>query len=783
MLVILRDIGERKKAENELAEALETAKQLRDEAQEANRAKSAFVANMSHEIRTPMNAIIGMTDLALRTDVSPKLQDYLTKIRTSSQTLLRIINDVLDYSRIEAGKLDMELVEFDLRMVIRNVGDVVGAGIISQDIEFLLFTDPAVPGRLVGDPLRLEQVLTNLANNAVKFTHSGEVVVWVELVEQGPGTATIGFRVRDTGIGIAEDRLASLFDPFTQADGSTTRRFGGSGLGLTICQRLVNMMGGDIQIESTEGKGSVFFFQLEFQVGAQDQVNRLPIPDGLLELRVLVVDDNATSREILMEILTSFSFEASAVSSGEEALEELIAAQSEKPYNLVLLDWQMPGMDGIETARRIDREERFSGPIPKIIMITAFGTEEVRKRAREAGLDKILSKPVQPSLLFDTIMDVFGVVAARLSGQYQAKRREAKGANDVRGARILIVEDNEINQQVAKEILEYAGATAETAWNGKEAVEALNRSTFDAVLMDIQMPEMDGYEATRSIRSDHRFKNLPIIAMTAHAMTGDRERCLREGMNDHIAKPIDSDGLLAVLATWVRPDAAHITEPASASDVLHEEHGDVVPDSLPGVNMQSALKRLRGNRTALKRLLLSFARNHRDDARSIRQTFDAGDMGDAQRKNHHLRGAAGNLSADELYRSATKLDVALTKGNLEESERMIGDVEQSLELLVDAVNRLIPPEISEAPDGVQLTESGRTRRMEQLRTDLNELARLLAAYDVKAVEKIHAMKNSLVSCGIDEEATQLEKLVEAYDLRKAWDLVQRLAGQLGISLG
>ena len=421
MLVILRDISERKEAENELAHALETAKQLRDEAQEANRAKSAFVANISHEIRTPMNAIMGMTALALRTDISPKLRDYLTKIRTSSRSLLRIINDVLDFSRIEAGKLDVELLEFDPSSVIGNVSDLVAAGEVSQDIEFLVSIDPRVPCRLVGDPLRLEQVLTNLANNAMKFTDSGEVVVRVALVDLRSGSTTIEFSVRDTGIGIAEDLIGILFDPFTQADGSTTRRFGGSGLGLTICQRLVNMMGGAIQVRSEPGKGSVFSFQLDFEVPWELTDDRFPTPADLGGMRVLVVDDNATSRDILLETIQSFSFEAKAVASGEEALEEVIAAQSTKPYDLVLLDWKMSGIDGVETARRIDRDARLSRRVPKIIMITAFGTEEVRIRAMEAGLDGFLNKPVQPSVLIDTIMDVFGKAGPRVSKHASVK--------------------------------------------------------------------------------------------------------------------------------------------------------------------------------------------------------------------------------------------------------------------------------------------------------------------------------------------------------------------------
>jgi PAS domain S-box-containing protein len=649
----IHDVSELKQMEGELIEA-------RDRAQAATEAKSYFLANMSHEIRTPMNAILGMTHLALKTELTVKQKGYLQKIQAAGTTLLGVVNDILDFSKIEAGKLEMESVAFNLEEVLDNLAGLITVKAQEKEgIEVLFRTDPGVPRALVGDPLRLGQVLTNLTSNAVKFTEAGEIVVSTELLRQETDTALIRFSVRDTGIGLTEEQKGRLFESFSQADTSTTRKYGGTGLGLAICERLVGLMGGEIQVESAPGAGSTFSFTVAFGLGRQQAPPASALPRDLKGTRALVVDDNPTSRAILQEMLESFSFVVTQAASGPEGLAEVERAAGDRPYDIVVMDWKMPGMDGIDAARRIKRLPGLK-VIPPVILVTAYGREEIMQKAETAGLEGFLIKPVSPSVMFDTILQIFGQETSGIAPAGGGGHGPPDIPQELAGARLLLVEDNPINQQVAMEILAGAGFDVTLAGNGREAVAAVRAQRFDAVLMDVQMPVLDGYAASRQIRQweggagAENTAPVPIIAMTAHAMAGDRDKSLAAGMNDHIAKPVDPDQLFRILTRWIgpRPPAPGGHPPLAPGSGA----GAPALGGLRGFDTQDALRRLRGNAALYRKLLVDFAGDNAQMSADVRSALDARDFEAARSLIHGIKGLAGNLGARSLHAAAAELE-------------------------------------------------------------------------------------------------------------------------------
>ncbi|NRR28769.1 response regulator [Oxalobacteraceae bacterium] len=646
----IRDISERREREQKLVAANVMA-------EAANVAKSEFLANMSHEIRTPMSAVIGMAYLTLRTELTPKQHDYVSKIHRAALSLLGIINDILDFSKIEAGRLDVEQVPFVLDDVLAHVASVTAQRAADKQLEYLLRVPPAVPRALVGDPLRLGQVLINLVNNAIKFTASGELELCCEPQPgAAAGAARLRFSVRDTGIGISEEQQGKLFRAFSQANGSTSRQYGGTGLGLSISQQLVQLMGGNIELHSVPDQGSVFQFELEFALAPQAGP-QLPaaLPPALQQARLLLVDDHPLALAILHEALQALPLMIDTIGSGGGALAMIASADAAgKPYRMVLSDWQMPGMDGLELARRV-RLAHYQHRAPEMVLVTAFGREEVQREADAAGIAGFLFKPIGQAALADALSAIVAPVRRPADVGASASQQQRYAA------RVLLVEDNPVNQEIAAELMAVQGISVDIASNGEEALRLLRAAgpqEYGLVLMDLEMPHMDGHAATAALRQEPRFADLPVVAMTAHALADVRERCIAQGMQDYLTKPIDPDRLYAVLARLLG-HAMPADTPGPRAVQGGAQPGAAPLPRLPGLDSLTGLRNVAGNTALYLRLLERFRSGQQDCVQQLRAELAHGDAALACKRAHTVRGVAGNIGAGAVEEAARRVEEAL----------------------------------------------------------------------------------------------------------------------------
>ena len=688
----LQDITEERQA----AEVLE---QARDAAEAAEHAKSDFLAMMSHEIRTPMNTVLGMTRLVLQTDLTPRQRNYLDKIHTAANTLISIINDVLDFSKIEAGKLDIEETEFTLESVLEATSSVTAMKAEEKGLEIAYEVAPDVPERLIGDSLRLGQILINLVSNAVKFTERGEVVVSIDRVSQNrTNVATLQFAVRDTGIGLDPDQIAGLFRAFSQADRDTSRKYGGTGLGLAICKQLVERMGGGIWATSEPGKGSTFFFTIEARLPAAPEAHAMaPKRANLKGKRVLIVDDNPSARDILSQMVRNFGMDVEAVDSGASALANLkLASLQCRPFELVLMDWRMPGMDGLDAAQRIKADMNLR-EIPAVLMVTAYGREEVLLKSEQLGLQGVLIKPVTESVMFNTIIDVLEPAlrehASATSGPYSeaSSRTESqqKWIEQLNCRRVLVVDDNALNREVVSDFLMLAGVDVGTASNGIEALKQLKDGDYEAVLMDVHMPVMDGLTAVREIRKEARWSKLPIVALTAQARLEDREASLAAGMNAHLTKPIDEMELYRTLLQL-------LPQTSASMPCEDAEDFDADEDRTP-LDLSAALARLGNNPERLSRLLQGFVRDFNAAPAQLMADHLGGNLEGVASLAHAVKGAASYLDAHDLCTAADELEYAARKLDQDTVNKQAPIFHRHLESLLRQVNDLILPAASGAP--------------------------------------------------------------------------------------
>jgi len=746
----------------------------RKEAELANKHKGEFLANMSHEIRTPMNAIIGFSELALMTDLNDRQADYIEKIQMSSKTLLGIINDILDFSKIEAGKLELESIKFNLDEVIDTIASMVSIRAAEKNIEFLYEIDNDVPNQLRGDPLRLGQVLTNLCSNAVKFTESGHIFISVNAQKSQDDTCLLSFMVQDTGVGMSQDRMDKLFEAFEQADSSITRKYGGSGLGLAISKKIVHMMGGEITVKSKLNYGSTFTFTVKVIALEASQKSRLQRIEALKNNRALIVDDNKLARSVMSQQLIDIGFETISVESGAEAI-ALLIEERDNPFGLVIMDWQMPEMDGVEATRQIIKHELIPYQ-PKIIMITAFGRDEIVYSAEEAGINAVLLKPVNKNLLRETVERVLLNVEVE-SSKKTANRNGILSNHTVQpsfhtqGIKVLIVEDVIMNQQIVSGILSLYGFETEIANNGLVATQMVKVNNYNLILMDVQMPVMSGYEATRHIRMNEKTQKLPIIAMTAHATKEVREKCLSTGMNDYLSKPVTSNELLSMIRKWI-PSVNDESLVSTFDDRENEELiKKIMSIQLEGIDIESALKRVVGNAKLLIRMFTNFEEGFGDFASNLLSSIQNEEHENAKDIIHKMKGISGNVSANALFNMIVTFENEYDALSITERIEYVTDIERIIVELISSVAESRISELLVHKSSKKVSPTDIKQLFYKLKTEVENS-------DFEALETCYLLIDVLHGLINHQYTSELVATIEKYNFEKMMDLLLQMESEL-----